>query len=40
MPEPGAAARPAAERSPLAEPAFRLPWLAWLAGNLAMWMRM
>ena len=39
MPEPDAAARPVAERSPLAEPAFRLLWLAWLAGNLAMWMQ-
>ncbi len=39
MTEPGAAARPAAQRWPLAEPAFRLLWLAWLTGNLAMWMQ-
>ena len=32
---PDALARPP---SPLADPAFRMLWLAWLAGNLAMWM--
>lgn len=25
-------------RSPLADPGFRMLWLAWLAGNMAMWM--
>ncbi len=29
---------PSASRSPLAEPGFRMLWLAWLAGNMAMWM--